>query len=186
MSFGSYETSYGYPSVDASPLLQKDDSVADGNILYCRETKDQEEFEQSLQEYDIVIVDVWANFCSPCKMITPMYENLAAKYYVNIVNKQICFLKDCIDHSTKDSIHGNRITAVPTFFIYVKGEVVATIIGGDINRLDKIISTLITNENVTVLERNYDEKLNYLQESGIIDLQPSQVGKMNQTHHGVY
>ena len=70
MSFGSYETSYGYPSVDASPLLQKDESVADGNILYCRETKDQEEFEQSLQEYDIVIVDVWANFCSPCKMIS--------------------------------------------------------------------------------------------------------------------
>lgn len=186
MSFGSYETSYGYPSVDDSPLLSKDESITDGNILYARETQDQGDFEKCLQEFDIVIVDVWANFCSPCKMITPMYENLAAKYYNNIMKKQVCFLKDCIDHDVKDSIHGNQITAVPTFFIYVKGVMAASIVGGDINRLDKIISTLITSENVTVLEPNYKDKLTYLQENGIIDLQTSQVGKMNQTHHGVY
>lgn len=186
MSFGSYETSYGYPSVDASPLLPKEESIADGNISYVRETQDQEDFEKSLKEFDIVIVDVWANFCSPCKMITPMYENLAAKFYANIMKKQVCFLKDCIDHDTKDSIHGNQITAVPTFFIYVKGEMVASIVGGDINRLDKIINTLTTSQNVTVLEPNYAEKLAYLQETGIIDQQSSHVGKMNQTHHGVY
>ena len=185
MTFGTYETSYGYPSID-EPVLPRENSVTDENIGHCREIDSPEAFEQCLQDYDIVIVDVWANFCSPCKMITPMYENLAAKYYVNIMKKEICFLKDCIDDNSKEAIHGNQIAAVPTFFIYVKGNQVTTITGGDMNRLDKILDTLLTNENVTILEPNYNEKLLSLEEKGIIERQTPQLGKMNQTHHGVY
>ena len=97
-------------------------------------------FKKSLEQYDVVIVDVWANSCFPCKKIAPIYEELAESYRTESEQNKLVFLKDCIDDDEIDSIHGSKITAIPTFFIYVLGEVVGTIVGADFDKLQKILN----------------------------------------------
>ena len=106
-SFRSYEDSYVNPTEKEN--IEK--------ITFNIENK--EVFQEILKRYEIVFVDVWANFCAPCKMFDPMYDKLALQYKSNFEKRQIIFLKDCIDDENVESIHGGNIKAVPTFFIYL-------------------------------------------------------------------
>ena len=49
MSFGSYETSYGYPSID-EPLLPRENTITDENLGQCREIDSPADFEQCIQD----------------------------------------------------------------------------------------------------------------------------------------
>ena len=42
-------------------------------------------FEQSKQKNPLLIVDCWADWCMPCKMIAPMIERLAEEHKGKIV-----------------------------------------------------------------------------------------------------
>lgn len=43
-----------------------------------------ENFEATVQDNDIVLVDFWASWCGPCQMFAPIYE-AAAERYPNVV-----------------------------------------------------------------------------------------------------
>jgi thioredoxin 1 len=36
--------------------------------------------EEVMQNHQIILLDFWAGWCEPCKMFTPIYERIAAKY----------------------------------------------------------------------------------------------------------
>ena len=40
----------------------------------------QESFDKALRENSLVMVDFWADWCGPCKMLAPVIDDLAAKY----------------------------------------------------------------------------------------------------------
>lgn len=40
----------------------------------------QESFEKTIQDNDIVLVDWWADWCGPCKMFAPVYEDISGKH----------------------------------------------------------------------------------------------------------
>jgi thioredoxin 1 len=70
-----------------------------------------------------VLVDFWAPWCMPCKMLEPVFEELAKEY-----KDKVKFVKintdDNIETATKF-----YITGIPTLLLFMNGKVVDNIVG---------------------------------------------------------
>ena len=85
-------------------------------------TDDQFE-DKVLKSSDPVLVDFWAEWCGPCKMIAPILDDLAASYH-----GKLKFAKINVDHNQKvPRTYGVR--GIPTLMIFKDGKVQATQIG---------------------------------------------------------
>lgn len=92
--------------------MSKPAAVDDGN------------FDQIVLQAEIpVLVDFWAAWCAPCRMVAPLVEELAKEY-----DGRISFVKLDIDQNQKmASKYG--IMSIPTLLIFKKGEPVSHIVG---------------------------------------------------------
>ena len=69
-----------------------------------------------------VLIDFWATWCGPCKMIAPFIEEIAAKRDDIIVGK--------IDVDQEMELAMQfRITSIPTLVLMKNGDVAATLVG---------------------------------------------------------
>ncbi len=76
-----------------------------------------------------VIVDFWAEWCGPCRMIAPVVEELAAEYEGRIVVGK-CNVDDASDLATQYAIRN-----IPTILFFKNGEVVDKQVGA-VGKLD--------------------------------------------------
>ena len=68
-------------------------------------------FEETIEKNDIVIVDFWAEWCGPCKSFSPIYEDVSEK------NEGIVFGK--IDTEAEQELAGHfQIRSIPTLMIF--------------------------------------------------------------------
>ena len=70
-----------------------------------------------------VLVDFWAEWCGPCKMIGPTVEEIASEY----INKAVVGKMDVDANSVIPSSLGIR--SIPTLMIFKKGEMIDKIVG---------------------------------------------------------
>jgi thioredoxin 1 len=70
-----------------------------------------------------VVVDFWAEWCGPCKMVSPILEEIATEYA-----DKISVVKLNVDENPKTAA-SYGITSIPTMNVFSGGEVVKTIIG---------------------------------------------------------
>ena len=70
-----------------------------------------------------VLVDYWAEWCGPCKMIAPIIEDLASEY-----GEKIKVTKMDIDTNTQTP-QQYSIRGIPTLMIFRDGKVQATKVG---------------------------------------------------------
>ena len=70
-----------------------------------------------------VFVDFWAEWCGPCRMVSPVVEELAGDY-----NGKVKFVKVNVDQANELASKYN-VFSIPTLIIFNKGEVVSQQVG---------------------------------------------------------
>ncbi len=85
---------------------------------------DKENFEKEvLQSENPVMVDFWATWCVPCRMIAPIVERLAEKYA-----GRLKVAKLDVDKNQELAIR-YQVMSIPTLLFFKNGQVVDRIIG---------------------------------------------------------
>ena len=90
------------------------------NILH---TSDEGFDKDVLQSEKPVLVDYWAEWCGPCKMIAPILEEVASEYGEKI---KVCKMN--IDEN-QETPPRYGIRGIPTLILFKNGEVEATKVG---------------------------------------------------------
>jgi thioredoxin 1 len=84
------------------------------DIIYLTD----ENYESEAMNADVpVLVDFYADWCGPCKMVGPILEDLAVKYEGKA---KICKIN--IDEQRKLAI-ANKVMSIPTLFFIKNGEI---------------------------------------------------------------
>ena len=95
------------------------------------------EFKKEVLESEIpVLVDFYADWCGPCKMMSPIIEEIAEN-----LNGKVKIAKINVDEEADLAIE-YEVSSIPTFLLIKNGQVVTNIIG---MRDKKYLEEKITN-----------------------------------------
>ncbi|MCY1156101.1 MAG: trxA4 [Nitrososphaera sp.] len=80
-------------------------------------------FASEVTKYPIMLVDFWAPWCGPCKMVSPIIEQLSREY-----SGRVAFSKVNVDENQRIAASFG-IQSIPTLMIFKGGKAVDVIIG---------------------------------------------------------
>ncbi|VUT26666.1 MAG: thioredoxin 2 [Candidatus Methanolliviera sp. GoM_asphalt] len=80
-------------------------------------------FSMFISKYPNVVVDCWAEWCGPCKMVSPVIEALSKDY-----KGKIAFGKMNTDENQRLAMQFG-ITAIPTMLVFKDGKMIDNIVG---------------------------------------------------------
>ena len=98
-------------SKEAKPKINKPIEVTDSN------------FYEVVKSGGLVVVDCWAAWCAPCRIVSPIIDELAREYAGKIL-----FGKLNVDLNRKIPME-YQIMSIPTILIFKDGKLVDRIIG---------------------------------------------------------
>ncbi|MDR0885070.1 MAG: thioredoxin [Clostridiales Family XIII bacterium] len=74
----------------------------------------EDTYDEAIQD-GIVVVDFYADWCGPCKMMAPTFHEVADMY-----DGKVTFAKLNIDENKKIAL-ANKVMSIPTLLFYKKG-----------------------------------------------------------------
>lgn len=87
------------------------------------EITDQEFDQKVIKSKNPALVDMWAPWCVPCRMVAPVVEKLSQKY-----DGKCKFYKMNVDENPKTPAK-YRVMSIPTLIFFKNGEAVNTVVG---------------------------------------------------------
>jgi len=85
-------------------------------------------FEEVLRGSSLVLVDFWAEWCAPCRMIAPIVEELAQEY-----DGKLVVAKLDVDENPKTAMRF-RVMSIPTVILFKEGQPVEVLVGAQPKR----------------------------------------------------
>lgn len=82
-----------------------------------------ENFDDAVKDSPFIVIDCWAPWCGPCRMLSPIIEELAVEYM-----DEVTFGKLNVDENFKIAEKYN-ISAIPTLLFFRNGKHIDTLIG---------------------------------------------------------
>ncbi len=99
------------PDEPAIELPQKPVVVTDATV------------DAAASQYPLFILDCWAEWCGPCRMIAPILEELARE-----MKGKVVFGKLDVDKNPQTA-NKYRISAIPTLMIFKNGKLIDKLVG---------------------------------------------------------
>lgn len=82
-----------------------------------------DDIDKAVAKYPFIIVDCWAEWCGPCRMLGPIIESLAKKHQGDIVFAKL----DVENNPQTASKYGIR--SIPNLIVFKNGQKVGDIVG---------------------------------------------------------
>ena len=80
-------------------------------------------FSEFIQKYPLVVVDCWAPWCAPCRILSPIIEEMAHDYA-----GKIAFGKVNVDENPRVAMEYG-IMSIPTLLVFKNGRLADRIVG---------------------------------------------------------
>ena len=95
---------------------------------------DDSNFAQTINKYPLLLVDFWAPWCGPCRMMSPIINQVGKEYIGKLVVGKV-------NVDENPNISGQfRISSIPTLILFKRGQAVNNIIGSvSKSRIDEMV-----------------------------------------------
>lgn len=90
------------------------------------------DFQSKISSSSLVVVDYFAQWCSPCVQIAPKIDQLA------LVHTDVQFYKVDVDEA-QDIANWAKISAMPTFHFYKNGQLLDKVVGANLTAIKQKI-----------------------------------------------
>lgn len=95
---------------------------------------DETEFDSLVASGDAIVVDMWAEWCGPCRVMGPMLEDISAAY-----EGSVSFYKCNVDENSQLARRLN-VMSIPTLLMFSGGQKVGSIVGA--TGPDRVVSAV--------------------------------------------
>jgi thioredoxin 1 len=95
---------------------------------------DDSNFAQTINKYPLLLVDFWAPWCGPCRMMSPIIDQVGKEYIGKLVVGKV-------NVDENPNISGQfGISSIPTLILFKRGQAVNNIIGSvSKGRIDEMV-----------------------------------------------
>ena len=113
------------------------------------EIQNTEDKKNMLSAFKICLIDVYADWCGPCKLTTPAFTKMFKNYNLNGV---VGLAKENVELGLSRSVQ-----VIPTFQFIVDGNLESIITGADMDSVEQKLVSLIQNLNSEIVTQNQNQ-----------------------------